>query len=98
MFEQIAGLQRLSLYKNKLFPFLLIIILFSPPPKKKHFIYILGYTFPALKEADAMFVAEKAPEWKDGECCTRCRVVFGVVQRKVCLLDIFFKLLYFSLF
>ncbi|GAB1609347.1 hepatocyte growth factor-regulated tyrosine kinase substrate-like isoform X4 [Argonauta hians] len=41
-----------------------------------------GYTFPALKEADAMFVAEKAPEWKDGECCTRCRVGFSVVQRK----------------
>lgn len=47
-----------------------------------HLMKMEGYTFPALKEADAMFVAEKAPEWKDGECCTRCRVVFGVVQRK----------------
>lgn len=47
-----------------------------------HLMKMEGYTFPALKEADAMFVAEKAPEWKDGECCTLCRVVFGVVQRK----------------
>jgi hypothetical protein len=31
-----------------------------------------------------MFMAEKAPEWKDGETCTRCRVQFGMVQRKVC--------------
>ena len=42
-----------------------------------------GYTFPAMKESDAMFAAEKAPEWKDGECCHRCRVQFTVVQRKV---------------
>ncbi|XP_052830014.1 hepatocyte growth factor-regulated tyrosine kinase substrate isoform X5 [Octopus bimaculoides] len=47
-----------------------------------HLMKMEGYTFPALKEADAMFVAEKAPEWKDGECCTRCRVGFSVVQRK----------------
>ena len=42
-----------------------------------------GYQFPTLKEADAMFMSEKAPEWKDGETCTRCRVQFGMVQRKV---------------
>ena len=42
-----------------------------------------GYTFPTLKEADAMFMAEKAPEWKDGECCHRCRVQFTTFQRKV---------------
>nr|KAG5713572.1 hypothetical protein BaRGS_024620 [Batillaria attramentaria] len=30
-----------------------------------------------------MFVSEKAPEWKDGETCTRCRVQFGMMQRKV---------------
>ncbi|KAK3590950.1 hypothetical protein CHS0354_034521 [Potamilus streckersoni] len=41
-----------------------------------------GHTFPTLKEADAMFMADKAPDWKDGECCTRCRVAFGMVQRK----------------
>lgn len=41
-----------------------------------------GYTFPALKEADAMFSSEKAPEWKDSDCCSRCRVQFGMVQRK----------------
>ncbi|KAH9503961.1 hypothetical protein Btru_067460, partial [Bulinus truncatus] len=40
------------------------------------------HKFPALKEADAMFDAEKAPSWKDGETCTRCRVQFTVVQRK----------------
>jgi hypothetical protein len=45
---------------------------------------ILGYNFPALKESDAMFSAERAPEWKDGEVCHRCRVAFGMVQRKVC--------------
>ena len=43
----------------------------------------LGHQFPTLKEADAMFLAEKAPEWKDGDCCHRCRVMFGMVQRKV---------------
>lgn len=42
-----------------------------------------GYNFPALKESDAMFCADTAPEWADGDCCHRCRVVFGVVQRKV---------------
>lgn len=41
-----------------------------------------GYTFPTLKEADAMFSSEKAPEWKDSDCCSRCRVQFGMVQRK----------------
>ncbi len=33
-----------------------------------------------------MFLAEKAPEWKDGECCHRCRVQFSMVQRKVRML------------
>lgn len=41
-----------------------------------------GFNFPTLKEADAMFNAEKAPEWKDGDNCMRCRVVFGLTQRK----------------
>ncbi|KAK7506624.1 hypothetical protein BaRGS_00002099 [Batillaria attramentaria] len=39
-------------------------------------------TFHLLKMEDAMFVSEKAPEWKDGETCTRCRVQFGMMQRK----------------
>ncbi|XP_011307176.1 hepatocyte growth factor-regulated tyrosine kinase substrate [Fopius arisanus] len=41
-----------------------------------------GYIFPPLKESDAMFSADTAPEWADGEVCHRCRVTFGVMQRK----------------
>lgn len=41
-----------------------------------------GHTFPTLKEADAMFMAEKAPEWKEGDCCNRCRTKFGMVNRQ----------------
>jgi hypothetical protein len=42
-----------------------------------------GYTFPTLKEADAMFMAEKAPEWKEGDACARCRTRFGTFNRQV---------------
>lgn len=42
-----------------------------------------GYQFPALKESDAMFSADTAPEWAEGECCHRCRVQFTMMQRKV---------------
>lgn len=41
------------------------------------------YKFPALKESDAMFSADTAPEWAEGDCCHRCRVQFSLVQRKV---------------
>lgn len=41
-----------------------------------------GYEFPAFKESDAMFSADTAPEWADGDVCHRCRVPFGYVQRK----------------
>jgi len=41
-----------------------------------------GHSFPVLKEADAMFMADSAPEWKDGEVCHRCRVQFSMVVRK----------------
>jgi len=44
-----------------------------------------GYQFPALKESDAMFSADTAPEWAEGECCHRCRVQFTMMQRKVCV-------------
>ena len=50
---------------------------------KKCEIMFLGVAFPALKESDAMFLSEKAPDWLDGECCHRCRIQFGLVQRKV---------------
>ncbi|XP_054155324.1 hepatocyte growth factor-regulated tyrosine kinase substrate-like [Oppia nitens] len=43
---------------------------------------IEGYKFPVLKESDAMFAADSAPEWADGECCHRCRTQFSMVQRK----------------
>lgn len=41
-----------------------------------------GYQFPVLKESDAMFRADTAPAWADGEVCHRCRVTFSMVQRK----------------
>lgn len=41
-----------------------------------------GHVFPEFKESDAMFSAERAPEWVDAEECHRCRVQFGVVTRK----------------
>lgn len=41
-----------------------------------------GYKFQALKESDAMFVADIAPDWADGTCCHRCRTQFSVVIRK----------------
>lgn len=48
-----------------------------------------GYTFPALKESDAMFCSDVAPGWEDSDCCHRCRVKFGMVQRKVIKLWVF---------
>ncbi|KAI1715738.1 VHS domain-containing protein [Ditylenchus destructor] len=41
-----------------------------------------GFEFPALIEADAMFMAHSAPEWADGDNCYRCRVEFGMFTRK----------------
>lgn len=41
-----------------------------------------GFKFPALKESDAMFSADSAPQWADSDCCHRCRVQFSLVQRK----------------
>lgn len=41
-----------------------------------------GFKFPVLKESDAMFVADQAPEWAEGDCCHRCRVQFSLMQRK----------------
>jgi hypothetical protein len=33
-----------------------------------------GWKFPPVREAEAMFEADIAPDWHDGECCHRCRV------------------------
>ncbi|KOC59040.1 Hepatocyte growth factor-regulated tyrosine kinase substrate [Habropoda laboriosa] len=41
-----------------------------------------GYKFPVLKESDAMFIADTAPAWADGDVCHRCRVSFSMMQRK----------------
>uniref|UniRef100_A0A1I7YAF0 Hepatocyte growth factor-regulated tyrosine kinase substrate n=1 Tax=Steinernema glaseri TaxID=37863 RepID=A0A1I7YAF0_9BILA len=41
-----------------------------------------GVNFPAMKEADAMFLSESAPEWADGDVCFRCRAQFGILTRK----------------
>ncbi|XP_062125822.1 hepatocyte growth factor-regulated tyrosine kinase substrate isoform X2 [Drosophila sulfurigaster albostrigata] len=41
-----------------------------------------GHTFPELKEADAMFTADTAPNWADGKVCHRCRAEFTFTNRK----------------
>ncbi|XP_034128410.1 hepatocyte growth factor-regulated tyrosine kinase substrate isoform X2 [Drosophila guanche] len=41
-----------------------------------------GHTFPEMKEADAMFTADTAPNWSDGKVCHRCRVEFTFTNRK----------------
>ncbi|VDK21914.1 unnamed protein product [Anisakis simplex] len=41
-----------------------------------------GFEFPEVAEAEAMFVAESAPEWADGDECFRCRTAFGLITRK----------------
>ncbi|KAM8718008.1 hypothetical protein ACLKA7_004678 [Drosophila subpalustris] len=41
-----------------------------------------GHSFPELKEADAMFTADTAPNWADGKVCHRCRVEFTFTNRK----------------
>ncbi|CAG9773958.1 unnamed protein product [Ceutorhynchus assimilis] len=41
-----------------------------------------GHKFPVLRESDAMFAADTAPDWRDGDSCHRCRVQFTLLQRK----------------
>lgn len=41
-----------------------------------------GYSFPVLKESDAMFAADLAPQWVDSDNCHRCKSAFSLVQRK----------------
>ncbi|KAK7870198.1 hypothetical protein R5R35_012746 [Gryllus longicercus] len=41
-----------------------------------------GFNFPTLRESDAMFSADTAPAWVDGDVCHGCRIQFGMVQRK----------------
>ena len=42
-----------------------------------------GCEVPAVAESDAMFMAEMAPDWVDGEKCYRCRSQFSLLRRKV---------------
>lgn len=46
-----------------------------------------GFSFPQLREADAMFAAEVLPDWKDGEVCFTCRTSFSTFNRKVAALS-----------
>jgi len=41
-----------------------------------------GWKFPPVREAEAMFEADTAPEWADGEVCNRCRVQFTTFTRQ----------------
>ncbi|KAL3084123.1 hypothetical protein niasHT_033227 [Heterodera trifolii] len=41
-----------------------------------------GFEFPPIDEAKAMFLADCAPDWAEGDNCYRCRVEFGMFTRK----------------
>ncbi|ETN74089.1 FYVE zinc finger [Necator americanus] len=43
---------------------------------------LAGFDFPSIKEADAMFTAQVAPDWHDGTECYRCRSEFSLFNRK----------------
>ena len=37
-----------------------------------------GFEFGALRESDAMFAGQSAPDWADSNSCFRCRTTFGM--------------------
>ncbi|KAL5103176.1 Hepatocyte growth factor-regulated tyrosine kinase substrate [Taenia crassiceps] len=41
-----------------------------------------GYSLPPFHESEAMFSAEVAPNWKDGDECFRCKSTFTTFRRK----------------
>jgi len=41
-----------------------------------------GWKFPPIVEAEAMFEADTAPEWAEGDVCRRCRVQFSTFTRQ----------------
>lgn len=42
-----------------------------------------GHPFPEMQEqSDAMFVAERPPEWKEGRACFACRTPFSLTVRR----------------
>jgi growth factor-regulated tyrosine kinase substrate len=47
--------------------------------------FLLGFQFPVLKEVDAMFDVEEAPQWvhdSDAKNCYRCRTEFSAFNRR----------------
>ena len=48
-----------------------------------------GWEFPPIREAEAMFEADVAPEWHDGDVCHRCRVQVRILQDLFMLVWIF---------
>merc|ERR1712013_263677 len=42
----------------------------------------MGWKFPPVREAEAMFEADTAPQWAAGEVCHRCRVAFSTFTRQ----------------
>ena len=41
-----------------------------------------NFEFPLGQESDAMFTADIAPDWAEGDTCHRCRAKFTLVFRK----------------
>jgi len=41
-----------------------------------------GWKFPPVREAEAMYEADIAPEWAEGDVCHRCRVQFSTFTRQ----------------
>jgi growth factor-regulated tyrosine kinase substrate len=41
-----------------------------------------GWKFPPVREAEAMFEADIAPDWSDGDVCHRCRVQVLLRQKQ----------------
>lgn len=40
---------------------------------------LAGFDFPSIKEADAMFLAQVAPDWADGPECFRFIFLFSLL-------------------
>ena len=55
-----------------------------------------GFSFPPISPdtlSDAIFAAERAPDWKDATTCQRCTVAFSLLNRKVQCILLFFSFL-----
>jgi len=47
-----------------------------------HLMQAEGWKFPPVREAEAMYEADIAPNWEEGEVCHRCRVQFSTFTRQ----------------